>query len=262
MNPTAELPLTALGHSHSPDGDHLLQVENLHVHYGNICALQNVSFEIGCGHCLALIGPNGAGKSTLVKTLCGLLPRIEGSATWRGRPVRETRAEIAYLPQVNELDPAFPLTVRGLAELGRYPHLGPRGCWRRLDDEVVDTALQALELEDLASRRLFQLSGGQLQRAQLARALAQEAHVLLLDEPFSGLDEPSQDRMGDLMKDLARNGRLLLVCHHDLSRVEDLFDTVLMLNREQIAFGPTQEVFHAEHLKRTFQPRAEEADHV
>jgi ABC-type Mn2+/Zn2+ transport system ATPase subunit len=257
-----DFPLTSLSHSHSPNEQHVLRVDGLHVHYGEICALQNVNFEIGCGHCAALIGPNGAGKSTLVKTLCGLLPRIEGSATWRGKPVTETRAEIAYLPQVNELDRSFPLTVRGLAELGRYPHIGPRGSWRRHDDEVVDAALQALELEDLASRRLFQLSGGQLQRAQLARALAQEAHILLLDEPFGGLDEPSQDRLGALMKELAASGRLLLVCHHDLSRVEELFDTVLMLNREQIAFGPTSEVFHDEHLTQTFQARSEEADHV
>ncbi|MGA0333820.1 MAG: metal ABC transporter ATP-binding protein, partial [Kiritimatiellia bacterium] len=113
-------------------------------------------------------------------------------------------------------------------------------------------ALAALKLQDLAGRRLYQLSGGQLQRAHIARALAQEAHVLLLDEPYAGLDEPSQNFLSDLLRDLAANGRLLLICHHDLRAVPSLFDHVLMLNREMVAFGPTAEVFTEENLEKTF----------
>ena len=245
-------PITALGHSHHPEKHHLLSAENLHIHYGNICALKNVSFEIGCGHCVGLLGQNGAGKSTLVKTIAGLNQKITGQVTWSGRALSECKAEIAYLPQVDSMDPLFPLTVKGLVELGRYPHLGARKKWRAEDSEVVETALASLKLQDLADRRLFQLSGGQLQRAQIARALAQEAHVLLLDEPFSGLDEPSQDFLSDLFRELAENGRLLLVCHHDLKAVPRLFDTVLMLNRELVSFGPTPEVFTPENLAKTF----------
>jgi ABC-type Mn2+/Zn2+ transport system ATPase subunit len=227
------LSLTRHGHSHTPDKHHLLHIRNLHVHYGSICALKNVHFEIGCGHCVGLLGPNGAGKSTLVKTLAGLNQRIEGEVTWSGKPVAEMRKEIAYLPQVEELDRYFPLTVRGLVELGRYPHLGSRKAWTKEDSQVVEASLETLRLEDLRDRRLYQLSGGQLQRAQLARALAQEAHVLLL------------------------------VCHHDLKVVPDLFDHVLLLNREQIAFGETREIFIPEHLERTFpEQRDREGDDV
>ncbi|MDF3129204.1 metal ABC transporter ATP-binding protein [Kiritimatiellaeota bacterium B1221] len=254
-------PITRLGDSHTPEKHHLLSVENLHIHYGKICALKNVTFEIGCGHCVGLLGQNGAGKSTLIKTIAGLNQKLTGSATWSGRPLSESKAEIAYLPQVGNIDPLFPLTVKGLVELGRYPHLGPRGRWRKEDSEVVQTALSSLKLDDLAGRRLFQLSGGQLQRAQIARALAQEAHVLLLDEPFAGLDEPSQDFLSDLFRELADNGRLLLVCHHDLKAVPRLFDTVLMLNREMVAFGPTQDVFTRENLAKTF-PGQEVVVHV
>lgn len=259
----SELSFTRPGHSHAPDAHHQLRVHNLHVHYGDICALKQVQFEIGCGHCLGLLGPNGAGKSTLVKTLAGLNQQIEGEVSWSGRPVSDMRHEIAYLPQMKELDRNFPLTVRGLVELGRYPHLGSKKPWRDEDSQVVDTAIDTLRLGDLRDRRLYQLSGGQLQRAQLARALAQEAHVLLLDEPFTGLDEPSQRRMGELMRELADHGRLLLVCHHDLKVVTDLFDHVLLLNREQIAFGPTREVFTPEQLERTFPDvQEEEFPHV
>jgi len=258
-----EYTLSELGHSHEPDEHHQLKVKNLHVHYGNICALKNVNFEIGCGHCVGLLGANGAGKSTLVKTLAGLIRNVEGTVTWSGRPVSDMRQEIAYLPQVEELDRLFPLTVRGLVELGRYPHLGSWKPWSREDTHVVDTALETLRLQDLCDRRLYQLSGGQLQRAQLARALAQEAHVLLLDEPFTGLDEPSQKRMGELMRDLADHGRLLLVCHHDLKVVPDLFDHVCLLNRNQVGFGVTGEVFTPELLEKTFPDQVDqEADCV
>lgn len=244
--------ITELGESHRPQARHLLQVENLHVHYGTICALKNVNFQIGCGHCVGLLGQNGAGKSTLVKTLAGLNKKIAGTVTWSGRPIALSKAEFAYLPQVDSMDPLFPITVKGLVELGRYPHVGGRRRWRAADSEVVEAALSALKLEDLAGRRLYQLSGGQLQRAHIARALAQEAHVLLLDEPYSGLDEPSQNFLSELLQDLASNGRLLLVCHHDLKAVPKLFDHVLMLNREMVAFGPTAETFTPENLEKTF----------
>lgn len=252
------LPVTALGASHAPDLAHQLQVTNLHVHYGTICALADVSFSIGCGHCLGLLGQNGAGKSTLLKSIAGLNRRVSGDIRWRGRPLREVRHEITYLPQNDTVDPFFPLTVRGLAEFGRYPHTGERGPWRKSDDEVVDAALEALKLQDLQTRRLYQLSGGQRQRAHIARALAQEAHVLLLDEPFAGLDEPSQRALGDLLRDLARNGRLLLVCHHDLKAVPELFDTVLLLNRRLVRFGPVEESFTPDALHAAFEVEPED----
>lgn len=247
-----ELPVTRLGDSHTPTPGHLLRVSDLHVHYGAICALKNVSFEVGCGHCVGLLGRNGAGKSTLLKTIAGLTRKRTGRVEWNGNPVDRARTEIAYLPQVEHMDLRFPLTVEGLARMGRFPHLGPRGRWRGEDDQVVEAALRAVKMEDLRGRRLYQLSGGQLQRAQIVRALVQEAHVLLLDEPFAGLDEPSQKQLGDLFRDLAEHGRLLLVCHHDLKVVPDLFDRVMLLNRELKAFGPTEEVFTPDRVREAF----------
>ncbi len=244
--------ITKLGASHPPEPAHCLAVQALHVHYGAICALADVSFSIGCGHCVGLLGQNGAGKSTLLKSIAGLHTQISGSLTWRGQPLSAVRREIAYLPQNDQVDPYFPLTVRGLVEMGRYPHLGERGRWRALDTDVVDTAIETLKLGDLQGRRLYQLSGGQLQRAHIARALAQEAHVLLLDEPFAGLDEPSQRMLGEVLRELAANGRLLMVCHHDLKAVPDLFDTVLLLNRRLVGFGPVTEAFTPEALRNAF----------
>lgn len=258
----SEHDVTRLGDSHAPVAHHRLRVSDLHVHYGPICALKNVSFEMGCGHCVGLLGRNGAGKSTLLKTIAGLTRPWTGRVEWNGKPVSRIRSEIAYLPQVEHMDLRFPLTVEGLARMGRFPHVGPRGRWRGEDDRVVEAALRAVKMGPLRKRRLYQLSGGQLQRAQIVRALAQEAHVLLLDEPFAGLDEPSQRQLGDLFQDLARNGRLLMVCHHDLKVVPDLFDRVMLLNRELMAFGPTGEVFTPERIAEAFAEAPEEGDDV
>lgn len=251
-----------LGESHSPESSHQLVVEQLCLRYGNISALENVGFSIGCGHCVGLLGANGAGKSSLLKSIAGLLPPASGRIQWRGSPVQALRQEIAYLPQTDTVDSTFPLTVRGLVEFGRYPHLGERRAWRSLDEEVVDAAITALHLNDLQDRRLYQLSGGQRQRANIARALAQEAHVLLLDEPFAGLDEPSQRMLGQVLRDLAAHGRLLMVCHHDLKAVPDLFDTVLLLNRRLVRFGPVTEAFTPAALQEAFDDGMEALAHV
>lgn len=245
-----------LGNAHSPDKSHLLEVSNLHVHYGHICALADVSFQIACGHCVGLLGPNGAGKSTLVKAIAGLQTKMRGEVLWRKKPISEVSREIAYLPQTNASDLKFPLTVEGLVELGRYPYLGSLGSWKAQDTDQVAAAMEKLGIADLRRRRLYQLSGGQKQRAEIARALAQEAHILLLDEPFAGLDEPSQESLSALLKDLAESGRLILVCHHDLKRVPGLFDHVLLLNRKKIDFGKVERVFNAETIDKTYKQPA------
>lgn len=252
------LPITALGASHAPNETHCLDVRDLHVHYGNICALAEVTFSIGCGHCVGLLGQNGAGKSTLMKCIAGLISPVKGTIRWRGQAVPLVRREIAYLPQTNDEDTLFPLTVQGLVEMGRYPHLGNLKAWRPHDSEIVETAIQTLQLDPLRHRRLYQLSGGQRQRAHIARALAQEAHIFLFDEPFAGLDEPSQRMLASVLHDLAANGRLLLVCHHDLKAVPELFDTVLMLNRKLVRFGPVAETFTPDALHEVFDQAPED----
>ncbi len=234
------------------DGPHRLEVRDLHAHYGPVCALRGVSFSTACGRSVALVGGNGAGKTTLMKAIVGLLPGVTGQILWQGREVRHSIPEIAYLPQRQEIDWQFPITVRALVETGRYAQLG---LWRRLqapDHAAVESAIATMQLGGLADRQIGALSGGQQQRAFIARALAQEAHVLLLDEPFAGLDHPSSEALGDLLRALTRQQRLVVASHHDLSSVERLFDEVLLLNRRVVAFGPPAEVLQAERLKEAF----------
>lgn len=229
----------ALGAPHH----HVLKVAGLTVSYREVQALQDVSFETECGRSIALVGPNGAGKSTLLKTLAGLLRAESGSVRWRGKELTQSSHELAYLPQRGEIDWNFPITVRGLVEMGRYPNLGWWRTYSRHDAEIVERALAAMQLEDLKDRQISALSGGQQQRAFVARALAQEAHVLLLDEPFTGLDKPAQESLAVLFKELVKEGRLLISSHHDLATVGDIFDEVLLIKRRVIAFGAVSEVF-------------------
>ena len=202
-------------------------------------ALSGISFSIHCGHTLALMGANGAGKSTLLNVLAGLLRPTQGSVLWNGRPLHDTRREIAYMPQRSEVDWAFPITVRQLVEMGRFPSVG---LWRKPgahDAQIVEKALASMHLHELQHRQIGQLSGGQQQRAFLARALAQEAHILLLDEPFTGLDLPGAQSLGELLRSLAQEGRLVIASYHDVEHAPLLFDKVLLLKRGMIAYGDT-----------------------
>lgn len=231
---------------------HELVVGGLSVSYRRVEALRDISLATSCGNRVALIGPNGAGKSTLLKAIAGLVPRSSGTIRWRGANVRRWSREFAYLPQREEVDWSFPITVRGLVEMGRYPQTG---WWRRFTDEdkeAVDKAIHALALDDLQHRQIRELSGGQQQRTFLARSIAQEAHVLLLDEPFTGLDRIASQLLGDLLEKLAAEGRLIIASHHDLNTVPRLFDEALVLNRTQIAFGPVGEILTPTLISETF----------
>mgnify|MGYP006105279433 CR=1 FL=1 len=232
--------------------DHVLQIEGLHVHYGSICALHDVSLALNCGTAVALIGGNGAGKSTLMKRVVGLVPPSTGRVIWRGQPVTRSTHEIAYLPQRADVNWDFPMTVRGVVEMGRYPLLGPWTPFSKKDHDAVDAALATMCIEDLAARQIGALSGGQQQRALIARALAQEAHVLLLDEPFAGLDPPAQKLLAGLLRDLASSGHLVLAAHHDLTTVDDIFDEVVLLNRRLIAKGPSALTMTQSNLTQAF----------
>ncbi len=222
---------------------HRLEVQNLCVSYQDVRALDGIHFATECGRSIALIGPNGAGKSTLLKALAGLMRVDSGSILWRGKPLTRSSYEIAYLPQRGDVDWSFPITVRGLVEMGRYPNLGWWRQYSRHDAEIVERALTAMNLHELQDRQISALSGGQQQRAFIARALAQEAHVLLLDEPFTGLDKPAQDNLSRLFKELAAEGRLLIASHHDLQTVAGNFDDVLLIKKNQVAFGPVEAAF-------------------
>lgn len=238
-------------HSHP----HSLQVEDLTVSYRRIPALHHVSFSVPCGQAVAVLGPNGAGKSTLLKALAGLQQAETGSVLFHGREMRGANQEFAYLPQRESVDWDFPTTVRGVVEMGLYLKVS---WWRRFrveDRRAVDAALEAMQLTPLQGRQISALSGGQQQRVFLARALAQEAHVLLFDEPFTGLDQPSEEALKQVFRELRAQGKLLLISHHDLSSVPEIFDRVVLLNGELIASGTVAEAFTQENLTRTYGTR-------
>lgn len=238
---------------------HELVIENLSVCYRRVLALDDVSLATSCGNRVALIGPNGAGKSTLLKAIAGLVPKDRGTIRWRGTAVKKWSREFAYLPQREEVDWSFPITVRGLVEMGRYPQTG---WWRKFSPEdtaAVDRALESLALMNLQDRQIRELSGGQQQRAFLARALAQEAHVLLLDEPFTGLDRNASQLLGNLLAKLAHEGRLVIASHHDLNTVPHLFDEALVLSTRALAFGPVTEILTPELIAHTFHEPATRA---
>jgi len=227
---------------------HHLEVENLCVSYGNTPALREIHFEMSCGSGLALVGANGAGKSSLLKVLAGLIRADHGVLRWRGEDLLHGSSEIAYLPQRGQVDWNFPATVRHVVEMGRYAQLG---WWRKFgnkDAQAVEQALESMNLLDVQDRQIGALSGGQQQRSFLARALAQKAHVFLLDEPFTGLDAASSEMLAELMQELMGKGHLIIASHHNLKTVADIFPQALLLNERQVAFGKSEEVMNEENI--------------
>lgn len=236
-------------HDH-PHGRHRLEVRGLAASYGDKLALEKTNFETTCGQRLALLGPNGAGKSTLIRILAGLMKPSAGSIKWRGEELRESTREIAYLPQLDQHQRHFPLSVREVVELGRFPYLGHFKKFRAEDETAVESAIAAMQLGPIEKRQIDQLSGGQQQRAFIARALAQEAHVILLDEPFNGLDVESRCHLAETLAALAKKGHLIIASHHDLGNVAETFDQALVLNQQQLAFGPVQEIMADPEVRR------------
>jgi ABC-type Mn2+/Zn2+ transport system ATPase subunit len=220
--------------------------------YDETLALAGVDLDVPRGAVLALLGPNGAGKTTFFKALVGLVPKETGEVTFGGHGKVGADKDIAYLPQRSVIDWDFPVTVRGMVEMGRYMRIGNWGRFGKTDDEAVDLALRTMDLTDLAERQISALSGGQQQRAFLARSLAQNAHVFLLDEPFTGLDKTAQDLLAQAIRKLVTAGNLVIASHHDLKSVPELFDQVIFLNGELIAFGDMREVFTQENIARTY----------
>ncbi len=232
------------GHEH-----HELRIENLCVSYGKVDALCQISFAINCGHRLALLGPNGAGKSSLLRALAGLHKASSGSIIWRGQPLKASNREIAFLPQRDHRQANFPITVREVVEMGRYSHLGVWKRFRKIDKEKVDEACERMHLENLLDRQIDQLSGGQQQRTSIARALAQEAHVLMLDEPFNGLDVESRNDLTQVLTELSHHGHLIITSHHNPETVTSIYDYALVLKKSLVAFGKSEDVMAREDVK-------------
>jgi manganese/zinc/iron transport system ATP- binding protein len=229
-----------------------LTVEQLTVAYQRQAVLEDVSFSVPEGKLIGIIGPNGAGKSTLIKAILDFIPRVKGDIAIYGKPYKEQRHLVGYVPQRGSVDWDFPTNALDVVLMGRYGHIG---LWKRPRKEDVMMAMQCLEKVGMASyakRQISQLSGGQQQRVFLARALAQDASLYLMDEPFVGVDAATEKAIIGLLNELKAKGKTVLVVHHDLQTVRDYFDWVLLLNKKVITAGPTEEVFTYENLQKTY----------
>ena len=234
----------------APSGGAVVRCEGLTVAYDARPVLRSVSFEVASGEMIGVIGPNGAGKSTLLQCILGLIKPDYGRVLLFGGTVREMRGRVAYVPQTEGVDWDFPVTVFDVVMMGRA-RMGWLGWPGKEDREAARDALEQVGMTRFASRHIRQLSGGQQRRVFLARALCQRADLLLLDEPFAGVDATSEQAIYALIDDIRVMGKTVVVVNHDLS-ILDRFDRVLMLNQRVIAFGKPDEAAHTENLSATY----------
>jgi manganese/iron transport system ATP-binding protein len=229
----------------------IVDVQNITVRYNGRVALEEITFHLHVGERVAVVGPNGAGKSTLFKVVSGVLQPNAGEVNISGSRPRE-HVCIAYIPQRSQVDWNFPVSVADAVMMGRSAKLGLLNWPRKKDWEYVHHALEIVELTDLAERQIGQLSGGQQQRMFIARALAQEAELMLMDEPLSGLDTPAQEGLLNLLDTLRNQNVTVMVATHDLDQAARHFDRIMLLNHRIIAFDLPQNVMHTDHLLQAY----------
>lgn len=230
----------------------VLEIQGLAVSYGANNALSGVDAAIPRGEVVGLIGPNGSGKSTLLKTVAGVVRANAGSVTLDGRPLQEQASTVAFVPQREEVNWDFPVSAREVVLMGRYRSIG----WLRRpgaeDRRRADAALERLGLGGLGDRHISQFSGGQQQRVFLARAMVQDPRIVLLDEPFTGVDVRNRAVFHDAIREFTERGVTVLIATHDLGEVQETTSMVMCLNRRMVAFGPTATTYTAANLRATF----------
>ena len=237
----------------------ILDVARLTVRYNGRLALEDVTFHLHEGERVAIVGPNGAGKSTLIKAIAGVLQPNSGEVNIYGaRPNQHVC--IGYIPQRNQVDWHFPVSVADVVMMGRSAKLGPLNWPHKKDWEVVNHALATVELTHLAARQISQLSGGQQQRMFIARAIAQESELMLMDEPLTGLDAPAQEGLLTLLDRLKTERVTVMVATHDLDQAATHFDRILLINRHIVAFGKPDEVLHTDNLLNAYGGRLKPVD--
>jgi manganese/iron transport system ATP-binding protein len=230
----------------------VLELRHVAVAYDRVPVVEDVDGAVPAGTSVALIGPNGAGKSTLIRAVLGLVPVVRGSVAVLGRPPQQARRRVAYVPQADTLDAEFPVSAFQVVLMGRYPRVGFVRRPGAADRQAAAQALEAVGLAELASARFGVLSGGQRQRVLLARAIAQEPRLLLLDEPFNGVDALSQELLLAALQRLRAAGAAVVMATHDLSLAHLACDEVCLLNRHQIGFGPIGMMLTPERLRATY----------
>jgi manganese/zinc/iron transport system ATP- binding protein len=235
---------------HSPQSP--LSVHAMTVAYRRRPVLWEIDFDLPAAELVAIVGPNGAGKSTLLKACLDLVPRVSGTVEFWGEPLARSRSRIAYVPQRESIDWSFPVSALEVVCMGRYRRLGWLRPVGRREREAARSFLDRVGLADLADRQIGRLSGGQQQRVFLARALAAEADLYLMDEPFAGVDAASEQVIVELLQDLRRQGRTVACVHHDLATVRTHFDSVLLVNMRIVAAGRISEAFTQANLARTY----------
>lgn len=229
-----------------------VQVHDLTVAYKYKPVLWDIDLAIPEGILMAIVGPNGAGKSTLIKAILGIVKPIAGNVSIYGKSYKKNRSRVAYVPQKGSVDWDFPTTAIDVVTMGTYGNLG----WvKRPGKREQKTALEALEkvgMLEFRDRQISQLSGGQQQRIFLARALVQNASVYFMDEPFQGVDATTEKAIINILKELRRSGKTVIVVHHDLQTVPDYFDWVTFLNVKKVATGPVKDIFNDDNLTKTY----------
>ncbi len=249
---------------HSPESP--LSVHAMTVAYHRKPVLWDVDYDAPPNRLVAIVGPNGAGKSTLIKACLDLLPRASGQVEFWGEAYRRVRTRVGYVPQRESVDWDFPVSALDVVCMGRYRRLGWCRPVTRAHREAALRCLGQVGLREVADRQISRLSGGQQQRVFLARALAQEAELYLMDEPFAGVDAATERAIVEVLRRMKSDGRTVIAVHHDLQTVPEYFDDVILLNMRVVAAGPVGEVFTRENLQKTYggrlTPLAEAAEAV
>lgn len=229
-----------------------LELHDVTVAYHKKPVIYGIDVEVAPGNLVGIVGPNGAGKSTLIKAIMGVLPLTGGWVKIFGKSFREQSQRVGYVPQRESVDWDFPVSVMDVVLMGRYGRLRLAQRPTAQDREVARECLEKVQMLPFANRQIGNLSGGQQQRVFLARALAQESDLYLMDEPFVGVDAATEAAIITLLRELKAKGKTLLVVHHDLASAKDYFDQLLLLNMRLVAYGPTAEVFTPEVLQTTY----------
>jgi manganese/zinc/iron transport system ATP- binding protein len=230
-----------------------IKIRDLTVAYHLKPVLWDIDVDIYQSSLTAILGPNGAGKSTLIKTILELIPKVSGEVLFYNQKYGQVRKKIAYVPQRNSVDWDFPTTVFDVVLMGRYGHLGWFKKPTAKDKEIVMQSLEKTGIQDLKDCQISELSGGQQQRIFLARALAQQGDIYFMDEPFQGVDIQTEKKIIQVLKDLQKQNKTIIVVHHDLETVTQYFDHVVLLNVQKISSGTTDVVFNQNNLTKTFQ---------